>query len=225
LRSRRRIARESIARICRPVERRFPELVALLPEAGVDILAFHGSPAAHRRQIWSTNSLERLNREVTRRCQVVGILPDWQALLGCAQARGNSSCPPSTRPLSSDADPAARLARTGLAGPIGRYAAVNCCRPYPAFSALVVPPTRSNVQEHRSGLVYHQLHPGFIDDPTWWGLGAREARIDKVIGNRMGKRAIAWTIQGVRRMRWSQNVRPASWMSNTPENARRNAES
>ena len=74
-------ARETMARICRLFERRFPKLVALLQEAEVDILAFHGFPAEHRRQIWSTNSLERLNREVTRRCEVVGIFPNRQALL------------------------------------------------------------------------------------------------------------------------------------------------
>jgi len=52
-------ARETLARISRLFERRFPRLVALLQEAEVDILAFHGFPAEHRRQIWSTNSLER----------------------------------------------------------------------------------------------------------------------------------------------------------------------
>lgn len=35
----------------------------------------------HRRQIWRTNSLERLNKEVSRRCDVVGIFPYRQALL------------------------------------------------------------------------------------------------------------------------------------------------
>jgi len=74
-------AREAVARIGRLFERRFPKLVALLHEAEVDILAFHGFPAEHRRQIWSTNSLERLNREVTRRCEVVGIFPNRPALL------------------------------------------------------------------------------------------------------------------------------------------------
>ncbi len=41
-----------------------------------DILAFHSFPLEHRRQIWSTNALERLNREVGRRCEVVGIFPN-----------------------------------------------------------------------------------------------------------------------------------------------------
>ena len=45
------------------------------------MLAYYGFPAEHRRQTWSTNSLERLNKEVGRRCDVVGIFPNRQALL------------------------------------------------------------------------------------------------------------------------------------------------
>jgi transposase-like protein len=74
-------AAETIARIGRLFERRFPKLVALLQEAEVDILAYHRFPLEHRRQIWSTNALERLNREVGRRCDVVGIFPNRPALL------------------------------------------------------------------------------------------------------------------------------------------------
>jgi transposase-like protein len=77
----REAAHETVARICRLFERRFPKLVALLQDAEVDVLAFHGFPVEHRRQIWSTNSLERLNMEVTRRCEVVGIFPTRQSLL------------------------------------------------------------------------------------------------------------------------------------------------
>jgi hypothetical protein len=74
-------ARETIARISRLFERRFPKLVAVLQEAEVDTLAFHSFPLEHRRQIWSTNALERLNREVGRRCDVVGIFPNRPSLL------------------------------------------------------------------------------------------------------------------------------------------------
>ncbi len=45
------------------------------------VLAFYSFPAEHRRQIWSTNSLERLNKEVSRRCDVVGIFPNRSSLL------------------------------------------------------------------------------------------------------------------------------------------------
>ena len=74
-------ARETIARISRLFERRFAKLVAVLQEAEVDILAFHSFPLEHRRQIWSTNALECLNREVGRRCEVVGIFPNRPSLL------------------------------------------------------------------------------------------------------------------------------------------------
>ena len=79
-------AKETIERVCRLFEKRYPQLVACLREAETDVLAFYGFPVEHRRQIWSTNSLERLNREVGRRCEVVGIFPNRAALLRLAGA-------------------------------------------------------------------------------------------------------------------------------------------
>src|SRR5712692_2490476 len=79
-------ARETVARIARLFERRYPKLVAVLQAAEVDILSYDGLPTEHRRQVWSTNSLERLNREVGRRCDVVGIFPNRPALLRLAGA-------------------------------------------------------------------------------------------------------------------------------------------
>ncbi len=84
-------AHETIARIGRLFERRFPKLVAMLQEAEVDILAFHSFPLEHPRQIWSTNSLERLNREVGRRCEVVGARGHVKVPTG-----GQRKSPPST---------------------------------------------------------------------------------------------------------------------------------
>ncbi len=74
-------AKTAVERVCRLFERRFPKLVACLLDAEEDVLAYYGFPADHRRQLWSTNSLERLNKEVSRRCDVVGIFPNRQALL------------------------------------------------------------------------------------------------------------------------------------------------
>jgi putative transposase len=74
-------AHETVERICRLFEKRYPSLVACLKEAETDILAYYGFPAEHRKQIWSTNSLERLNKEVSRRCDVVGIFPNRPARL------------------------------------------------------------------------------------------------------------------------------------------------
>jgi hypothetical protein len=58
---------ETIERICRVFANRYPQLVKVVQEAEVDVLAYYGFPVEHCRQIWSTNSLERLNKEVSRR--------------------------------------------------------------------------------------------------------------------------------------------------------------
>ena len=54
---------------------KFPKLAAMLDEAEHYVLAFMDFPKAHRKQIASTDPLERLNAEVKRRTDVVGIFP------------------------------------------------------------------------------------------------------------------------------------------------------
>jgi len=61
--------------------RQFPTVADQLREAKEDLTAFADFPHAHWRKIWSTNPLERLNREVKRRTDVVGIFPNTDALL------------------------------------------------------------------------------------------------------------------------------------------------
>ena len=60
---------------------RFPKVAALMDEAEVDVLAHMAFPREHWRQIASTNPLERLNKEIKRRTDVVGIFPNEDAIV------------------------------------------------------------------------------------------------------------------------------------------------
>jgi putative transposase len=60
---------------------KFPKLGALMDEAENDVLAFMTFPRAHWTQIYSTNPLERLNAEIKRRTNVVGIFPNDAAIV------------------------------------------------------------------------------------------------------------------------------------------------
>jgi transposase-like protein len=66
--------------------RQFPRVEAMLRDAADDITAFAGFPAEHWKKIWSTNGLERVNKEIKRRTDVVGVFPSQPSLLRLAGA-------------------------------------------------------------------------------------------------------------------------------------------
>lgn len=72
---------DQLGRVVDQLEAHFGDASTLLDAASPDVLAYTSFPTAHWKQIWSNNPLERLNKELRRRTDVVGIFPNRAAIV------------------------------------------------------------------------------------------------------------------------------------------------
>jgi len=121
--------RAQFARVVDQLEGQFPAAAELLTDAEADLLAFATFPVEHWRQIWPNNTQERLNREVRRRTDVVGIFPNRAALIsltGAVLAEQNDEWAVARRYMSTESLTKARMYL--IAGEVAESKEVNAAQ-------------------------------------------------------------------------------------------------
>jgi transposase-like protein len=112
-------ARERVSAVIEQLEPVAPKVAELLSEAEPDLLAFYRFPAEHWSKLRSTNPLERVNREIGRRSDVVGIFPNDAALIrlaGMLLIEQNDEWLVARRYLSQESLASVKLEQTELSG-------------------------------------------------------------------------------------------------------------
>ena len=74
-------ARDQLREIATKLEPQFPDVSEMLEEAQEELLSYCAFPHEHHTKIWSTNPIERLNKEIKRRVKVVGLFPNTDSAM------------------------------------------------------------------------------------------------------------------------------------------------